>query len=140
MTALKSLALSLLMGAAVCAMTPATASAAPAKSSPAARFDAEIGAAKAAMMSNPDVALAKARTAGKLAFESVEVINRQTGEIGLVGRTFDIATPRRYVAETLYATPMWDGQGELRLFGRAQFQAGEQPADLLAGAAFNVRF
>jgi tetratricopeptide (TPR) repeat protein len=64
MTRIKSLTLSLLLGAAACAMSPAVAAAQP---SPATQFEAEISAAKAAMMASPDVALAKARAAGKLA-------------------------------------------------------------------------
>ena len=48
---------------------------------------------------------------GKLAFSSLEVVDRTTGELGLVDRSFAISAPRRYVAETLYASPVLDGQG-----------------------------
>jgi diguanylate cyclase (GGDEF)-like protein len=64
MSPLKTLALSLVAGVAASALTPAIA--APARGAKA-TFEAEIGAAKAAMMSNPDVALGKARAAEKLA-------------------------------------------------------------------------
>jgi hypothetical protein len=77
---------------------------------------------------------------GRLGYTSLEVVDRATGELGLVDRTFEISATRRYVAETLYATPVMDGQGELSVFGRAQFQAGESDDDLTVGAAFNVRF
>jgi hypothetical protein len=77
---------------------------------------------------------------GALAFNSVEVVDRDTGAIGVVSRAFDIAAPRRHVAESLYATPVLDGQGELSVFGKAQFQGSQVDPELTFGAGFNVRF
>jgi hypothetical protein len=77
---------------------------------------------------------------GKLGFTAFEVIDRQTGELGFVNRTFEIRNARRHVAETLYAAPVLEGQGQVSLFGRAELQNGEADPDLMVGAGFNVRF
>jgi hypothetical protein len=78
---------------------------------------------------------------GTLSYTSVEVVDRSTGEIGVVSRPFDIGqTPSRYVAESLYGVPVFKGQGELSVFGRAQFQSGEPVQDLMFGAGLNMRF
>jgi Subtilase family len=60
---------------------------------------------------------------GTLEYRSIEVINRQTGEIGSVTRSFGIADKgRRFNAEFIYATPIMKG-GELSFFGRAEYDS-----------------
>jgi hypothetical protein len=77
---------------------------------------------------------------GQLSYTSVEVVDRATGEIGPVKRTFDITNKARNVAETLYATPVWKGRGQVSLFGRAEFQSGEPVQDYMVGARLNLNY
>jgi hypothetical protein len=77
---------------------------------------------------------------GQLSYTSVEVVDRTTGEIGPVTRTFDITNKARNVAETLYATPVMKGRGQVSLFGRAEFQAGEPVQDYMVGARLNLNY
>ena len=77
---------------------------------------------------------------GQLSYTGVEVIDRATGEIGPVTRTFSIANAPRQVAETLYATPVMKGRGELSFFGRAEFQSGEPIQQYMLGARLNLNY
>lgn len=77
---------------------------------------------------------------GQLSYTSVEVVNRDTGEIGAVQRTFDISNRARNVAETLYATPVFKGTGQVSLFGRAEFQSGSPVQDYMVGARLNLNY
>jgi hypothetical protein len=77
---------------------------------------------------------------GKLSYTGIEVIDRQTGELGPVTRTFDITGSPRQVAETLYATPVMSGRGEVSLFGRAEFQSGEPLQQYMLGARLNLNY
>jgi hypothetical protein len=80
---------------------------------------------------------------GELAYRSVEVIDRTTGELGVVDRPFDAAgDPRSVAAELLYATPFMNGRGEIGLFGRLEVQ---QDSELnlnqyALGSRVSVRF
>jgi hypothetical protein len=61
---------------------------------------------------------------GKLAFTSLQVVDRNTGELGQATQNFDISGKnRRFTGELLYATPM-TGNGEVSLFGRAEYASG----------------
>jgi hypothetical protein len=79
---------------------------------------------------------------GSLASKQVRVVNRETGEQGVVVDSFDIGSgQRRLVAEAMYGRSVLDGQGEFRLFGRANVQgeAVNQSA-VSAGASFRLTF
>ena len=79
---------------------------------------------------------------GELRYGSVQVIDRQTGELGLVEQEFDVASGRRSLTgELLYAAPLSD-QGELGLFGRAEVQAEDTGTvnHFAAGARVSLRF
>jgi hypothetical protein len=66
---------------------------------------------------------------GRLSFDSVEVINRETGEIGVVRQTFDAqSTSRRLVGEAIYGVSLLDGQLKLNAFGRGEL--GDQRSDI----------
>jgi hypothetical protein len=66
---------------------------------------------------------------GSLTYTSVEVLDRDTGTLGLAGQTFSLAGAKRPVAgELLYATPVVAG-GELGLFGRAELNSGPRDED-----------
>ena len=84
---------------------------------------------------------------GRLAFDSVEVVDRATGETGLVTHDFSIADDkRRIAAELLYAAPVsFEGlkqDGEFSLFGRAS--TGEERFggvnQFVAGAMISLDF
>jgi hypothetical protein len=65
---------------------------------------------------------------GQLAFSSLQVIDRTTGELGEVKQTFDIRNKtRRLVGEALYAAPIFKN-GELGLFGRAETTFNDRKA------------
>jgi subtilisin family serine protease len=53
---------------------------------------------------------------GRMAFTGVEVINRLTGEKGVVTRTFDVAQERPLAAEVAYGRTL--GHSEVSFFGR----------------------
>jgi hypothetical protein len=58
---------------------------------------------------------------GRLAYRSVQVIDRTTGELGVVDQPFDAAgDSRSLIGEMLYEMPILQGQGDLGLFGRAE--------------------
>lgn len=61
---------------------------------------------------------------GHIDMEMVGVIDRETGEKGILTERFDIAAPerRRYVGEMLYAAPFGGGLGEVNLYGRAELR------------------
>ncbi|BCW90845.1 hypothetical protein sos41_40210 [Alphaproteobacteria bacterium SO-S41] len=58
--------------------------------------------------------------AGTMAYSQVGVVNRLTGELGVITQTFDIASAeRRFQGELLYATPFLEGRGEIGAFAKA---------------------
>ena len=77
---------------------------------------------------------------GKLEFLSEEVVDRMTGETGLVSQTIGIETKRRHLAEFAYATPI-TGQSELGVIAR-YLSEGEldQDENIMIGANFGLRF
>ena len=82
--------------------------------------------------------------AGKLAYTSVQVVDRSTGQLGAVTQMISAQTPeRRYVAEMLYGHDVGHGAGEWGLFGRvesrSQFTVSDAPA-LMAGARFRISY
>jgi hypothetical protein len=65
---------------------------------------------------------------GRLAYRDVQVIDRDSGGLGLADQGFDANGDARTVAaELLYATPFMDGQGEIGLFGRAELTTESNP-------------
>lgn len=80
---------------------------------------------------------------GALEHRSIAVVDRATGELGPVATRFSIApSSRRYTAEMLYAAPVFDGQAEIRLFGRTDWRAGSETGlgDYIVGSRFAVVF
>ncbi len=68
---------------------------------------------------------------GALEFTGLEVIDRQTGDLGAVTHRFDISgRSRPFVAEALYARPVLGGAAEASLFGRARLTPGVNPDGL----------
>jgi subtilisin family serine protease len=80
---------------------------------------------------------------GELRYNSVQVLDRSTGEIGLADQSFDIGgRPRNFTGELLYAAPILDDAGEVGLFGRAELQSqdGAEINHFAVGGRVNVRF
>jgi len=78
---------------------------------------------------------------GQLKLTGVEVIDRTTGELGVVSHDIDIAGKRRIAGEALYAWPVQDGNGYLALFGRAEtLTQGTQAQAYTLGTRYRVRF
>jgi len=76
---------------------------------------------------------------GRLNVTTVQVINRDTGEIGPVTQSFDITGKRRIAAEAFYARSV--GQGDVALFGRAETDDGGKTTDrYMAGARYTFAF
>lgn len=79
---------------------------------------------------------------GSLVVNNLEVLDRATGELGLVTQRVDLGTAgRQYFIEGLYRTPIFDGQGQLDLFAR--FGASERqavPVEEIIGGQFKLRF
>jgi hypothetical protein len=78
---------------------------------------------------------------GELSYSSVEVIDRNTGELGTVSRRFNVAGgPRTYTSELLYAAPLLN-TGELGLFGRADFRPSDGGVDdFVIGTRLSIGF
>jgi hypothetical protein len=81
---------------------------------------------------------------GTLAVTGLEVVDRQTGELGEVTRKFALPRSKRpLVGEIQYGRSAMNGQAELSLFGRAQLQGqstGDQTASAVAGARMRIRY
>jgi len=81
---------------------------------------------------------------GSLDVSSVQVIDRETGQLGLVTERFDLPGSKRpLVGAFQYARSMMDGQADVALFGQARLrgaQSIDQAAGVLAGARFTLRY
>ena len=78
---------------------------------------------------------------GHLNLQSVQVINRQTGELGVVNQSIDIAGKRRLAGEALYSLPISGGSGDVAMFGRVETVGGNTSGQTyLAGARYRIRF
>jgi hypothetical protein len=81
---------------------------------------------------------------GTLDFNSVQVVDRQTGELGVTTQTISLNSIKRsYVAEAIYKRSVLDGKAEFNLFGRARIGdefANRQNAALAVGAGFQIAF
>ncbi len=77
---------------------------------------------------------------GELEFRSEQVVDRLTGETGVVSQTFGIETRRRITGEAVYAMPV-SGSSEFGLFGR-YVSAGEigEEESYVVGSNFTLRF
>lgn len=77
--------------------------------------------------------------AGGMEYASVQVVDRQTGELGLVSERFNMSGSRDYAFEALYALPVLQGAGEIAAFGRAEM-ADSSFTQGRSGMAFGARF
>ncbi|HXA39554.1 MAG TPA: S8 family serine peptidase [Phenylobacterium sp.] len=78
---------------------------------------------------------------GRLKMTSVQVVNRDTGELGVVTQSLDISGQRQLAGEAIYSRPLSDGRGVVGLFGRVEtVPAGVQAQSYMAGARYRLRF
>ncbi len=78
---------------------------------------------------------------GGLNLQSVQVVDRETGELGVVTQRVDIAGQRRLAGEALYAVPVSGGDGDLALFGRVETRPERTSGQTyMAGARYRLRF
>lgn len=82
---------------------------------------------------------------GVVELTQVEVVDRNTGKLGVVTQRLNLATDRTLVAEAQYATSFLDGNAELSAFTRAEFQTGESfgeqhETDIGVGARVAFKF
>ena len=79
---------------------------------------------------------------GRIGFTGVEVIDRQTGELGDVTQYSEFnGGKRRFVAEAMYGRSMLDGAGEFNFFGRADMGADQRTqATFTLGGGFRLGF
>jgi hypothetical protein len=69
------------------------------------------------------------------------VVNRDTGELGVVTQSLDISGQRQLAGEAIYSRPLSDGRGVVGLFGRVETApAGTQAQSYMAGARYRFRF
>lgn len=80
---------------------------------------------------------------GSIDLTTVQVVNRQTGELGPITQRFQLGIPeRQLVGELMYGRSMLDGAGQFMVFGRANLQGEEsdQLPAVMAGAGFRLAF
>lgn len=79
---------------------------------------------------------------GQIGFTGVEVIDRQTGELGDVTQFANYSGGnRRFVAEAMYGRTMIDGAAEFSFFGRADLGANDRTeAAVTLGGSFRLGF
>ena len=79
---------------------------------------------------------------GKLDFTTLQVIDRQTGELGYGTQSVNLGgTARPYAAEILYGVPVMKGEGQVVFFGRAESADSTEPTNrLMLGSQFKIRF
>ena len=77
---------------------------------------------------------------GEIEFRNTEVIDRETGEMGVVSQYIGIDTKRRYMGEVLYATPI-TRTSVLGVMARYVTEGGmDQDKSIVLGANFGLRF
>ncbi|MBA4091024.1 MAG: hypothetical protein C0494_10580 [Sphingobium sp.] len=81
---------------------------------------------------------------GTLDFSSVSVVDRQTGELGVVTQHISMAgSQRNHIVESIYRREFMDGGIGVSMFGRARLGAGDgenREAALLIGSSVGFRF
>jgi len=102
----------------------------------------QAGFAKQALFGNNDhlrVTLAQPLTveSGHIDMKMIGVVDRETGEKGVITQRFDIGAPeqRRYRMEAFYGTDVLEGAGSLGLFGTAELRetSAEVPGFTVGG-------
>ncbi len=81
---------------------------------------------------------------GSLQYQSVQVIDRATGELGVVDELWNLGGgSRHYITEAQYAFPLLEGAAEVSLFGRMDFGGVDIDGEynsFAAGSRFTLSF
>jgi hypothetical protein len=81
---------------------------------------------------------------GTFSYTQVGVVDRLTGELGMITQEFAIGgQPREYNAEFLYAVPFADGDGEFGAFGKMTLRddaSTVEVSDFVVGASLGLKF
>ena len=78
---------------------------------------------------------------GGLKMTSVQVVDRNTGDLGVVSQDIDIAGQRQIAGEAIYQQALKDGHGVVGLFGRVETSPAPGQSDAyMAGARYRLRF
>jgi len=81
---------------------------------------------------------------GSLQYQSVQVIDRATGELGVVDEFWNLGGgSRHYITEAQYAFPLLEGAAEVSLFGRMDFGGVDIDGEynsFAAGSRFTLSF
>ena len=77
---------------------------------------------------------------GRFDVTTVQVVDRQTGEIGVVTQSFDVTQERPYAAELLYGRSLLEGSADLTLFGRVDVNPGLETDSQAFMAGARLRF
>ena len=80
--------------------------------------------------------------AGKLNIVIAQVVDRTTGEIGVVNHSLALQQDRPFAAELLYGRPVLKGVGDVSLYGRADLNpvGSASKSEFMGGARFRVKF
>ena len=82
--------------------------------------------------------------AGALEYQSVQVVDRATGELGVVNDLWSLGSgSRHYVTEAQYAFPLMEGAAEVSVFGRMDIGAVDIDGEynsFAAGSRFTLSF
>ena len=78
---------------------------------------------------------------GRLNVATVQVVDRETGELGVVNQSLDIAGKRRLAGEALYLRPLDGGREDVSFFGRVESQVeSTSNTSYIAGARYRLAF
>jgi len=79
---------------------------------------------------------------GRMNVAIVQIVDRQTGEIGVVNHMMDLHQARPFAAEMLYGRPVLRGAGDVSLYGRADTNpvGSAAKSEFMGGARFRVKF
>lgn len=78
---------------------------------------------------------------GHLNFQNVQVVDRETGELGIVTDRIDISGKRRLAGEALYLRSLDGGRSDVAFFGRVESETDSTAnASYIAGARYRFAF
>jgi hypothetical protein len=79
---------------------------------------------------------------GSLAVTDVQVVDRETGRLGVVTQNVDLTGgDRSLIIEGMYAAPFFNGMGEMAAFARVEAATPNAPdTDNVVGASLKLRF
>jgi hypothetical protein len=108
----------------------------------------QVGVAKSRLLGKEDrwrITVAQPLTIerGKMEFDTVGVVERETGKIGRLTQRVDIANTgrRRLVAEGMYGTPLLNGHADVSLFGRTELRSVDaNTPELMVGTRAQLTF